>query len=209
LHLILPGDISSAAFLIIAALIIPDSEIVLKDVLLNPTRTGLLDVLQAMGADLKVIARGERNGEPCGDIHVHSSPLRGVEVDRSLGVRMIDEFPVFAVAAAFARGKTVVSGAEELRHKESDRIAALCQELRLLGADIVETPDGFLVQGKAQLRGGEAQAHADHRLAMALAVAGLASQEGVIVHQAEWIEESFPTFVLTLQALGGRLWQVE
>lgn len=209
LHLKLPGDISSAAFLIVAALITPGSEISLRDVLLNPTRTGLLDVLGEMGADLTVTISEQRNGEPVGDILVRHSHLQGIAVDGSLVARMIDEFPILAVAAAFARGKTLVRGAEELRYKESDRIATLCQELRALGVEALETPDGFIVQGKGFLRGGVVQSHSDHRLAMALAIAGLASREPVVIHQAHWISESFPAFVPTLQSLGASLWQEE
>lgn len=201
----LPGDISSAGFLIVGGLIVPGSEITLKDVLLNPTRTGLIDALREMGGDIEVHGAGERHGEPVGDLTVRYSLLTGVQVSGERVVRMIDEFPAFAVAAAYAHGRTTVCQAEELRHKESDRISALTGELRSLGADAAETQDGFIISGGRGLRGGQAHSHGDHRLAMALAVAGLAAREPVIVHEAEAIHESFPDFVSTLRSLGALL----
>jgi 3-phosphoshikimate 1-carboxyvinyltransferase len=201
----LPGDISAAAFLIVAALITPGSHIVIQEVGLNPTRTGLIEVLQGMGAEIQVMAIGERHGEPLGDLSVRHSTLRGVSVSGEAVVRMIDEFPAFAIAAAFARGDTVVSQAEELRHKESDRIGALCQELNVLGGDAVETQDGFVIHGMGGLKGGSVDAHGDHRLAMALALAGLAAQEPVIVNGAEAYYESFPDYPQVLQSLGAEV----
>jgi 3-phosphoshikimate 1-carboxyvinyltransferase len=203
-NLSLPGDMSAAAFLIVAALITPGSEVMIRDVGLNPTRTGLVETLQAMGADIQVRAAGERHGEPVGDLSVRYSSLRGTQVSGETVVRMIDEFPVFAVAAAFAQGDTVVCQADELRHKEADRIGALCQQLLALGGEVVETPDGFVVQGKGGLKGGEVEAHGDHRLAMALAVAGLAAAEAVVVDGAEAYYESFPDFAQALQSLGAQ-----
>jgi 3-phosphoshikimate 1-carboxyvinyltransferase len=202
LDLSIPGDISSAAFLIVAALITPGSEITLQSAGLNPTRTGLLDALRSMGADIEVTPRGECHGEPFGDLCIRSAPLRGTRISGPLVVRMIDEFPAFAVAAAYARGKTVVSGAEELRHKESDRINALCTELRRLGVHVEETPDGFAVHGGRPVRGGTVKSHGDHRLAMALCVAGLAAQNPVLVQGAEIMAESFPGFTDKLKSLG-------
>jgi 3-phosphoshikimate 1-carboxyvinyltransferase len=205
LRLTLPGDISSAAFLIVAALVTPGSEITLRDVGLNLSRTGLLDALRAMGADLQIVTQNERDGEPVGDLRVRHSRLHATRVNGSLVVRMIDEFPAFAVAAAYARGTTLVSEADELHHKESDRISALCQELCSLGVQSSETPDGFIIQGGQALQGGTVQPHGDHRLAMSLAVAGLAAQAPVTVEGAEIISESFPEFVMTLQNLGADL----
>jgi 3-phosphoshikimate 1-carboxyvinyltransferase len=205
LNLRLPGDISSAAFLIVAALITPGSEIHLRGVGLNPTRTGLLDALQAMGADIQVTREALRSDEPVGDLTVRSSDLQGTTVSGPLVVRMIDEFPAFAVAAAFARGATVVCDAQELRHKESDRIAALCAQLRLLGADAQETQDGFVVSSTGKLAGGEVHSCGDHRLAMALSVAGLAAEGRVAVEGAEMTDESFPGFVETLRQLGANM----
>jgi 3-phosphoshikimate 1-carboxyvinyltransferase len=149
-----PGDISSAAFLIVAALITPGSEIHLRNVGLNPTRTGLLDVLADMGAEITIKPHDDQLGEPVGDLSVHSSVLHGTQVSGSSVVRMIDEFPAFAVAAAFAQGQTEVSQAEELRLKESDRISMLCRELASLGVQVSEAPDGFSIQGGVLPQGG-------------------------------------------------------
>jgi 3-phosphoshikimate 1-carboxyvinyltransferase len=209
LNFTLPGDLSSAAFLLVAALIVPDSEITLCDVGLNPTRTGLIDALLAMGADIQVVEKGWQCGEPLGDVTARSSRLKAIRVSGDLVVRMIDEFPVFAVAAACAHGKTVVAEAGELRYKESDRIAALCGELRRIGVETSETADGFTVQGGRKPPGGMADAHSDHRLAMALAVAGLASENPVSIAKAESIGESFPGFVEVLHSLGANLQEGE
>jgi 3-phosphoshikimate 1-carboxyvinyltransferase len=192
---------SAAAFLIVAALIAPGSEIALRGVGLNPTRTGLLDTLLKMGADIEVSPRPEQGGEPLGDLRVRHSRLRGVTLSGERVVRMIDEFPIFAVAAACAEGRTVVRDADELRHKESDRITALGGELRRLGVAFTETPDGFIIDG-GPVRGGEVQSHGDHRLAMSLAIAGLAAQAPVTVSGAEMVSESFPGFSGVLRALG-------
>ncbi len=201
----LPCDISSAAFLIVAALITPGSRVIIQGAGLNPTRTGLLDALRLMGADLTVQPGPAQGGEPSGDILVQSSNLHACEISGDLVVRMIDEFPAFAVAAAYASGTTVVRDAQELRYKESDRISALCGELRKLGARVEETADGFVMQGGLPLRGGSLDPHGDHRLAMSLAVAGLASQAPVEIQEAEIIHESFPEFTPILQYLGARL----
>jgi 3-phosphoshikimate 1-carboxyvinyltransferase len=205
LNMSIPGDISSAAFLIVAALIVPGSEILLRNVGLNPTRTGLLDALWAMGADIQVLNPSHAPGEPWGDLLIRGSGLHGTQVSGPLVVRMIDEFPAFAVAAAFAEGETVVSQAEELRYKESDRISVLCQGLSRLGVQIVEAPDGFNVKGSQQPLGGEVDPQGDHRLAMALGLVGLASSQPVTVLGAEVIGESFPEFVSVLQSLGADL----
>jgi 3-phosphoshikimate 1-carboxyvinyltransferase len=202
LDLAIPGDISSAAFLIVAACITPGSQLSLQNVGLNPTRTGLLSALQSMGADIQVTPQGERSGEPVGDIEVRYAPLQAKQVSGPLVVRMIDEFPAFTVAAAHARGQTVVSQANELRHKESDRIGALCTGLRELGIRASETRDGFVIDGGPKPEGGVIHAHGDHRLAMAFAIAGLASQGKVTVRGAEIISESFPGFTTQLRRLG-------
>jgi 3-phosphoshikimate 1-carboxyvinyltransferase len=201
-NLVLPGDFSSAAFLIVASVITPGSEINLQGVGLNPTRTGLLDVLLSMGADIIILNQHESGGEIIGDLHVRHSSLKGINVSGSTVVRMIDEFPVFAVAAAHARGKTVVADAGELRHKESDRIHDLCRELRNLGADLKESRDGFTVNGRGSLKGGQATSHGDHRLAMALVVAGLASEGTVEIDGAGILSESYPQFDQALLDLG-------
>lgn len=200
----LPGDISSAAFFITAAAVTPGSQVRVEGVLLNPLRTGLLDALRSMGADIQVENQGTQAGEPVGDVLVRSTPLRCTTVSGPLVVRMIDEFSVFGAAAAYAQGETVVRDAAELRQKESDRITTLCQELRALGIAAEEAADGFSIRG-GQPRGGTVQAHGDHRLAMAMAVAGLAASGPVRVTGAQIIDESNPGFTDTLGALGAQI----
>jgi 3-phosphoshikimate 1-carboxyvinyltransferase len=200
----LPGDFSAAAFLIAAAVIIPGSELRMMGVGLNPTRTGLLDALRAMGARIEESGLREMCGEPAGDLIVRGGRLHGTQISGELVVRMIDEFPAFAAAAAFADGPSTVRDARELRFKESDRISALCAELRALGVAAEETPDGFNLPGGG-VRGGQVNPHGDHRLAMALAVTGLAADFPVQVSGAEITQESFPDFVEVLARLGGRL----
>ncbi len=205
LDMCLPSDISAAAFLIVAALITPGSDITLRGVGLNPTRTGLLEALVEMGGEIHITNESEQAGEPSGDVQARHSRMHGVVVHGERVVRMIDEFPVFAVAAAYAEGRTVVQDAQELRLKESDRIGLLGQELGRLGVDFLETPDGFVIHGGRPLSGGEAQAHGDHRLAMALSVAGLAAAAPVAVHGAEIADESFPGFAALLHTLGAQV----
>ncbi len=202
----IPGDFSSAAFLIVAALIMPGSEITLRGVGFNPTRTGLLDALQAMGAQIEVTLTQMAANEPVGDLVVsHSPDLRAIEVDGNLVVRMIDEFPIFAVAAVHARGETVVRGAEELRYKETDRIHVLAKEFHKLGIPIEEREDGFSIRGGQSYLGGDVSARGDHRLGMALSVLGLGADEAVTVHGTEIINESFPSFFAKLETLGAEL----
>jgi 3-phosphoshikimate 1-carboxyvinyltransferase len=205
LHLTLPGDFSSAAFLIVAALITPGSEITIQAVGLNPTRTGLLEALVGMGAEIAMKPQPAPHDEPVGDLVVRHSALRGRRVSGELVVRMIDEFPAFACAAAFGRGRVEVCDAEELHHKESDRIAALCLQLRQLEVDARETPDGFIINGHGQAGGGAVDSCGDHRLAMSLAAAGLASKAPITVQNAEIFTESFPGFVESLRGLGARI----
>ncbi len=205
LNLSLPGDFSSAAFLIVAGLITPGSEIRLQSVGLNPTRTGLLDALEMMGAGIRLENRRERQGEPVGDILVRHTPLSACRVDGPLVVRMIDEFPAFAVAAAYAVGGTVVREARELRLKESDRISALCRQLRSIGVEARELDDGFCIPGDQKPAGGQVDPSGDHRLAMALAVAGLAAQGPVMVGHPEIIRQSFPGFQEALSGLGAKI----
>ena len=204
LHLQLAGDISSAAFLIVAALITPGSEILIRDVGLNPTRTGLLDALRAMGADIRTGNLRDWSGEPVGDLTVRHGPLHATHVSGDLVVRMIDEFPVFTVAAALADGTTEVREAAELRHKESDRIAAVANELRAIGVAIEPLADGFRIHGGA-VTGGRVDPHGDHRIAMSCAVAGLVARQPVAIDGAEIMNESFPAFCETLIALGARV----
>ncbi len=203
LEMTLPGDISSAAFMLVAASIVPGSEITVRDVGINPTRTGIIDVLQNMGAEVTIGNERLSYGEQTGDITLKAAPLKAVAVRGETVVRMIDEFPVFALAAAFAEGTTVVRDASELRHKESDRISTLCGELKLLGVELEEYPDGFAIKG-GTCRGGRCTAHGDHRLAMSLALAGLCAPEGIVVGGAEILNESFPEFTDNLVRLGCR-----
>ena len=194
----LPGDISSAAFLLVAAAIVSDSRITVANVGLNPTRTGILDVLSEMGAVIEITNARDTFGEPTGDVTLTAAALHGIEIGGDLVVRSIDEFPAIAVAAAFAEGTTIVRDAEELRYKESDRIAAIVTQLRALGADVAEAPDGFTVRG-GTVRGGTARANGDHRLAMSMALCGLRAP--VTVCGAEILNESFPEFTSKLAAL--------
>jgi 3-phosphoshikimate 1-carboxyvinyltransferase len=210
LKMALPGDFSSAAFLMVAALITPGSAVTLRSVGINETRTGLMDVLRAMGGDIRVINERIEHGEPVGDLIVNYSPLKAAIVSGSLVVRMIDEFPAFAAAAVYAQGTSLVSQAEELRTKESDRISTLVQELGALGVHITEFPDGFNVAGPldaSRLSRKEPliESHGDHRLAMALAVAGLAYSGPVRIGHAEIINESYPDFIRTLTDLGAKI----
>jgi len=201
----IPGDISSAAFLIVAALITPDSEITIQEVGLNPTRTGLLEALLMMGADLEINNTGELINEPVGDITVRHSHLQGINLPESLVVKMIDEIPIFTTVAAYANGETFVSGAGELRVKETDRIAAIHMEFNKLGVNLKENNDGFSVQGRPTLLGGIVQSHGDHRMAMSLAVAGLGAETAVDIQNAEITAESYPNFESDLRDLGAQV----
>jgi 3-phosphoshikimate 1-carboxyvinyltransferase len=205
LSIALPGDFSAAAFLIVAALITPGSRIILHGVGLNPTRTGLLDVLKEMGADIVVTNQAVCGGEPVGDLEVKASPLHAVRVGGDLVVRMIDEFPAFAVAAAYAEGTSVVVDAKELRHKESDRISTLGEELVKLGVSFSETEDGFTIRGGQDITGNIVHSHGDHRLAMSFLAAGLASLSPVTIRDAEIMGESFPGFISLLETLGAEI----
>jgi len=204
-----PGDISSAAFPLVAAALLPGSEITVEEVGVNPTRTGLLDVLQTMGADIAVGNERQQRSEPVADVTIRASDLRGVEVGGDTVVRMIDEFPVLAVAATQVHGITVVRDAAELRVKETDRIAAIVVELRALGARIDPLPDGFIVEGPTPLHGATVDSHGDHRLAMALTVAGLIAEDGVVVENAGCIADSFPGFVELLRGVGAEVLTAE
>ncbi len=205
IQMTIPGDFSAAAFLIVAALITPGSQVSLAGVGLNPTRTGMLDVLQAMGGDIQMTNIRESGGEPLGDLTIRHSQLRGVEVNGPLVVRMIDEFPAFAIAAAYAQGVTCVREAEELRYKESDRISALCQELRKLGVEVEEFKDGFQIKGEKMWPEARSNSHGDHRLAMSLALAGLAADAAVRVRDSQVVSETFPDFSPQLALLGASL----
>ncbi len=189
-----PGDISSAAFFLVLGAIAEDGQITLENVGLNPTRTGIIDVLKKMGAELTIFNQKIVNGEPMGDIFVASSELKGIEIGGDLLPRVIDEIPVIAVAAVFAKGLTTIKNAEELRVKETDRITAIVTELKKIGAKITETEDGMIIEGTGKLYGGEINSYRDHRMAMALTIAGLVSQEGVIIDDPQCVAVSYPNF---------------
>jgi 3-phosphoshikimate 1-carboxyvinyltransferase len=202
-----PGDPSSAAFPLVAALIVPGSEVTVRGVLLNPSRTGLFDTLREMGADLEIAPSGEHGGEAAGDVTARSSTLRGVEVPARRAPSMIDEYPILAVAAAFAEGVTTMRGVGELRVKESDRAALTVELLRACGADAEARDDVLEVRGTGRrLQGGASvRTLGDHRIAMAGLVAGLASAEPVSVDEPGMIATSFPTFVDLMRVLGARI----
>jgi 3-phosphoshikimate 1-carboxyvinyltransferase len=198
-----PGDASSAAFLVVAALVLPDSEVRLEGVLLSPTRTAFVDVLRAMGGAVE--ATLERSDpEPVGSIVARSSALRGIRIDPALVPSLIDEVPALAVAGAFASGRLEVSDAGELRHKETDRIAALVRGLTALGARVEERPDGLVVAGGAPLRGARVDSEDDHRIAMALSVAALGARGASEVARGECVAVSFPSFYEVLGRATGR-----
>lgn len=189
------GDISSAAYFIVAALIVPNSKIILKNVGLNPTRTGILDVAQKMGANIKILDKKEVYGENVGDIQIEYSELNGCEISSEIIPRLIDEIPIIAVLATQANGQTIIKDAQDLRNKESDRITAVVTELKKLGANIDETPDGMIIRGKCNLLGDtEVETYHDHRLAMSLYVAGLICEKEILINGFEWVNISFPTF---------------
>jgi 3-phosphoshikimate 1-carboxyvinyltransferase len=200
-----PGDLSSAAFLLVAALIVPESDVTVEKVGLNPTRTGVLDVLQAMGADLEIKVTGQAMGEPVGSVRARWTErrLRGTTVAGELALRSIDEIPALAVAAAMATGTTDFCDLRELRVKESDRIACIARELRRAGVTVVEAADGFSVMGTGgrPLLGGRVQPDGDHRIAMAGAILGLVAVEATLVPSQD-IATSFPSFAQLLQGLG-------
>lgn len=209
IDLTVPGDLSSAAFPLVAAAIVPHSRIKLKNIGYNKTRTGLLEILQKMGVQFVVEDVRTTGGEPTADLTIQFDEMHSVSVSGETVPRAIDEFPVWAVAATQAAGDSTVSDAAELRVKEVDRISLLAGELRKLGADFSEQADGFTVHGPKRLEGGEVNSFGDHRLGMALAVAGLVARQETLVHNADCIADSFPGFVETMQALGADMSWIE
>ncbi len=196
---IVPGDISSAAFWLVAAAIVPDSELYIENVGVNPTRTGILDALAKMGANIQLENHREVAGEPVADLRVRSSQLQACEIAGDLIPRLIDEVPILAVAAVFAQGTTVIRDAAELRVKESDRIAAIALQLNRLGAKVTELPDGLEIVGGTPLIGIDVESYADHRIAMSLAIAALNASGTTTVRGAEAAAISYPEFTTTLQ----------
>lgn len=197
------GDISSAAYFIVAALIVPNSKIILKNVGLNPTRTGIIEIATQMGANIEILDKKIICGEEIGDIKISYSELKSCTIYGEIIPKLIDELPVIAVLATQAKGTTIIKDAQDLRNKESDRIRAIVNELKKIGADIEETSDGFIINGKTQLRGGsELETYRDHRLAMSLYVAGLICNRPIAIKDFEWVDISFPEFEQLFLKLG-------
>jgi 3-phosphoshikimate 1-carboxyvinyltransferase len=203
---VVPADPSSAAFPMVAALIVPGSEVILTAVMTNPLRTGLIVTLREMGADIEALDVRSDGGEEMADVRIRGSALRGIEVPAARAPSMIDEYPVLAVAASFAEGTTVMRGLKELRVKESDRLAAVADGLRANGVEVEIDGDDLIVHGRRQARGGgTVLTHMDHRIAMAFLMMGLASEKPVGVDDAAFIATSFPGFAATMRGLGADL----
>ena len=202
-NVVVPGDISSAAFWLVAACIVEGSQLTIKNVGINPTRTGVLEILQKMGADLSLENERMITREPVADIHVKYSKLKGCEISGAIIPRLIDEIPILAVAAVFAQGTTVIKDAAELRVKESDRLAVIARELTKMGAKITELPDGLEITGSGSLVGTEVESYNDHRIAMSLAIAALGAQKTTTIKGVEAATISYPNFIATLQSVCG------
>ena len=206
-RIVVPGDPSSAAFMVVAGLLVPGSDIVVENVGLNPTRTGLFTLLRRMGGQIVEVDRREVGGEPVADLHVRHSALTGIEVPAAIVPSMIDEFPIFFVAAAQARGLTVADGLAELRVKESDRLGLMASNLAQLGVSVHERPDGLTIEGRggapfAPAARPQIAAELDHRIAMSFAIAGLCSRDGITIDDMAPVATSFPSFTASLRALG-------
>ncbi|BAY43451.1 3-phosphoshikimate 1-carboxyvinyltransferase [Scytonema sp. HK-05] len=200
---IVPGDISSAAFWLVAGAIVPDSELVIENVGVNPSRTGILEALAMMGADIQQENQREVAGEPVADLRVRSSRLTSCTIAGDIIPRLIDEIPILAVAAVFAEGTTIIRDAAELRVKESDRIAVMAQQLNKMGAKVTELPDGMEITGGTSLVGADVDSHTDHRIAMSFAIAALNASGKTTIHRAEAAAVSYPDFTSTLQQVCG------
>ena len=199
--LYIPGDISSAAYFIVAALLVKDSHIVIENVGINPTRTGILSILKDMGANIRVFNKKKVNYEPIGDIEIKHSQLKGINIEGNDIGRCIDEIPIIAVAAALAKGRTIIKGAEELKYKESNRIETITRELSKMGANIKALPDGMIIEGVKELRPTSLNSYNDHRIAMALSVAALTAKGRSYIEKCECINISYPNFYTTLFSL--------
>jgi 3-phosphoshikimate 1-carboxyvinyltransferase len=200
-NVVVPGDISSAAFFLVAGAIVPDSKIKLVNVGLNPTRTGIIDVLENMGALLTTLPETSETYEPRGDIQIEFTPLKGTIIEGDLIPRLIDEIPILALLATQAEGTTIIRDAQELKVKETNRIDTVVGELKKLGADITATEDGMIINGPTGLRGGTVSSHGDHRIGMMLAVASLITKGEVVLDNYEAIAVSYPTFFNDLNQL--------
>jgi len=200
-NVVVPGDISSAAFFMVAGLIIPEAKIVIESVGLNSTRDGIIEVLRAMGAKIRVFNERTIAGEVMGDIEVETSTLRGITVSGELIPRLIDEIPILAVAGLFAEGITEIRDAEELKVKESNRLKTICEGLTRMGGKVEELPDGLRIWGGQPLKGAVCQSHNDHRIAMSLAIAALRAEGTTVIENAETIDVSFPHFTEIIASL--------
>jgi 3-phosphoshikimate 1-carboxyvinyltransferase len=200
----IPGDISSAAFFLVAAATLPGSEITVRDVGVNPTRDGVLEILRAMGAKIQLLNQRIETGEPVADIKVNGSQLKGVEIGPEMVARTVDEYPILAVAGALASGLTTMSGVKELRYKESDRIATMTEGLRRLGAEVDEREDGMTIRGGKPLEAASVKTYGDHRVAMSLAIAGLSTAGGIHMDDVDCVNTSFPGFFELLHRLCSR-----
>lgn len=200
-ELIVPSDISSASFFIVATCLIPDSELIIPSVGVNPTRIGIIEILQKMGANIKLENLREINNEPVADIYVKTSQLNATEVKGEIIPKLIDEIPILAVAATQATGTTLIKDAKELRVKETDRIRALATELTRMGAKVEELEDGLIIHGITPLKGAKVQSYNDHRIAMSLAIAGLIAEGTTEIEGAEYIATSFPSFPQLIEQL--------
>ena len=200
--ILVPGDISSAMYFIVAGLLLPESHLEIRNIGLNRTRMGAVDVLTEMGADIEILERGINNDEPFGDINVRSTLLKGITIAREQIPSLIDEIPILALAATQAEGKTVISGAEELRVKESDRLHGVASQLNKMGADITEVPDGLHINGNTVLRGATVETFGDHRLEMTMAIAGLIASGETTIKDANAARVSFPEFYEILKQTG-------
>ena len=194
LDICVPGDISSAAYFIAAGLLVPNSELVIKNVGINPTRDGILRVAKEMGGDITILNESCDAGEPTADLLVKSSSLHGITIAGDIIPTLIDEIPIIAVMAAFAEGTTIIRDAAELRVKESDRITVVTENLKELGCDITDTEDGMIIRGGKSLHGGTLHSHLDHRIAMSFAIAALAIEDEVVMEDAECVDISYPSF---------------
>lgn len=197
----IPGDISSAAFFLVAAAVIPGSEIIVRDAGVNPTRDGVIEVLRRMGAKVQFLNPRIETGEPVADIKVYGGQLTGVEIGPEMAARTIDEYPILAVAGALAAGVTTISGVKELRYKESDRIATMTEGLRHLGVEVEEREDGMTIRGGKPLEAATVKTYGDHRVAMSLAIAGLSTNGGLQMDDAGCVDTSFPGFFELLKRM--------
>lgn len=196
------GDISSAAFFMVAAAIVKNSKVTIENVGINYTRSGIIDVFKKMGANIELLNERVVSGEPVADVKVSYSDLKAVTIEGADIPRLIDEIPVIAVLATQAEGTTVIKDASDLRNKESDRISTIVSQLKSIGADIEERPDGMVINGKTPLKGGiEIDTHHDHRTAMSFYVAGLITEQPLLIKDFEWVNTSFPEFLSLMEKI--------